>query len=320
MDGAFGHVPRARADCRLTVVIPARDEAATIERTLAALAAQRTLRGDPLDGATYDVLVYANNCTDATAECVRAFARGRQPRIFVAEERLAGEHAHVGTARKRAMDAAAARYGNRRRAVLAATDADTRPAADWVAATLAEIAAADAVMGRIFVDRSDWNALPLHTRRMLLDEDAYQLALARVRALLVPREHDPWPHHWQRSGPSFALTVEAYRRAGGVPPLPALEDIALYDALVQSGARIRHSPRVRVWTSGRTLARARGGFGTRIAAWNEGAAGAELLVEHPDDTLARLTGTALPGRAPLPARAATQLLRQYAASEPISAA
>jgi hypothetical protein len=213
------------------------------------------------------------------------------------------------------MDAAAARYGARRNAVLAATDADTRPARDWVAQILAEIAGADAVMGRIFVEPRDWNALPAHTRRMLRDEDAYQLALSRVRAVLSPCAHDPWPRHWQRSGPSFALRVEAYRLAGGVPPVPVLEDIALYDALAGAGARIRHSPRVRVWTSGRTLSRASGGFGARVADWSAGAVDAEFLVEHPTDTLARMVGGPQSvTHQPIPARDAARLLDQLMTS------
>lgn len=312
MPEAFAAIPPADPRCRLTVVIPARDEAAVIERTLSALASQRTLSGLPLDPSTFDVLVYANNCRDDTAAIVRAFAaRRRAPRIFVAEETLAPAAAHVGAARKRAMDGAAVRYGVRGDAVLAATDADTRPARDWVAQILAEIAGADAVMGRIFVEPRDWNALPAHTRGMLRDEDAYQLALSRMHASLSPCAHDPWPRHWQRSGPSFALRVDAYRLAGGVPPVPVLEDIALYDALVDAGARIRHSPRVRVWTSGRTLSRASGGFGTRVADWSAGAADAVLLVEHPADTVARLTGRA-PSvtHAPIPARDAVRLFDQ----------
>ena len=47
----------------------------------------------------------------------------------------------------------------------------------------------------------------------------------------------------------MAVTVGAYRRVGGIPPLPSLEDVALYDALRAVNARIRHSPAVRVVTS-----------------------------------------------------------------------
>jgi cellulose synthase/poly-beta-1,6-N-acetylglucosamine synthase-like glycosyltransferase len=316
----FVRIPPPRPGCRATVVIPARNEAERIARTLGALAAQRDVDGGPLPRDVFDVLVYANNCDDATAEVARAAAgMHAAPAIHVAEEHLPANVAHIGTARRTAMEAAAARLRNANvpDAILAATDADTVPAPGWIAWTLREMERADAVTGRILIDPVEWAALPAHTRRMLLEENAYLYAVAQLEAQLDPKPYDPWPRHWQRSGPSFAVRVDAYEAAGGVPPVRALEDIALYEALERNGARIRHSLRVRVWTSARLRPRAPGGFGTRIRRWSMvHDAGAPLLVEDPALTVARLRGAdvrAWDERPRVPAPEATAALRQVIA-------
>ncbi len=287
----FACVPVLRPECAATVVIPAHDEAEHIEATLSALVEQRDLDGALFPPARFDVLVYANNCADATASIVRAFAANAPAHaIYVAEEWLAPHIAHIGTARRTAMHAAAGRYTCAgREGVLAGTDADTIPTPTWLAHTLRETAEADAVTGRILVDRSQWAALPEHTRRWMAADDTYLFAVARLESQLRPEIFGPWPRHWQRFGASFAVRVNAYLRAGGVPPVRVLEDVALYDALMRSGARIRQSLHVRVWTSARCVPRAPGGFGTRVATWNiRSADGSPLLVEHPETTLHRI--------------------------------
>jgi hypothetical protein len=150
---------------------------------------------------------------------------------------------------------------------------------------------------------------------MLIEENAYQFAVARLASILAPNAADPWPRHWQRSGPSFAVRVEAYERCGGVPPVRTLEDVALYDALEAAGARIRHSLRVRVVTSGRLRARASGGFGDRISEWSErcGNATAPLLVDDPAVTVARILGDLPPALPPVPVADAYRALRQLIA-------
>ena len=316
----FGTIPPPGDRCRLTVVIPARDEAGNIARTLEALVAQRDFADQALDPSAFDVLVYANNCNDGTATLARAVAqRHPQYALFVAEERLPHNVAHIGTARRAAMNAAAARFAaaGTHDAILVATDADTVAHPQWLAWTVHEMRQADAVMGRVLIDSAEWKALPPSIRTMLAQENAYHFAIARLAALIDPKAHDPWPRHWQRSGPSFAVRLAAYNRAGGVPPVRSLEDIALYDALVQSGARIRHSLRVRVTTSARLQSRAPGGFGSRMTAWR--ALGDEvrpLLVEDPAVTIARLQGADVgpAGHPPsVPATEATAIFRQVIA-------
>jgi len=315
----FAAIPPPRPGCRTTVVIPAHDEAGHIARTLEALAAQRRRDGSPYPADAFDVLVYANNCVDATAAIARATA-ARFPAyaIHVAEEWLPLNVAHVGTARRTAMNFAATRFAAAgvADAVLAATDADTTPTPTWLDWTMHEMQRADAVMGRILVDPHEYAALSPSTRRRLEEENAYHFAVVQLQSLVAPQAHDPWPRHWQRSGPSFAVRAERYDAAGGVPPVRTLEDIALYDALVAIGARIRHSLHVRVHTSARVQSRAEGGFGTRLAEWNRigDVAAAPLLVEHPQTTIARICGEGTDPRLPLvPATEATAVLRDYIA-------
>jgi hypothetical protein len=317
----FAAIPPPHPACRVTVVIPAHDEAGHIARTLTALAQQRRPDGSPLPPDTYDVLVYANNCVDATAEVARRTAQRFADRaIYVAEDWLPLNIAHVGTARRNAMNFAAERFARAgiADAILAATDADTAAAPTWLDRTIHEMQAADAVMGRILVDPADLATLSPGTRRRLEEENAYHFTVAQLESLLAPRAHDPWPRHWQRSGPSFAVRASVYEAAGGVPPVRALEDIALYDALVDLGARIRHSLHVRVFTSARVHSRAAGGFGTRLAEWNRlgDPVAAPLLVEHPHLTIARLSGKGSIGERRLPpirAAEATAVLRDYIA-------
>jgi hypothetical protein len=314
----FADLPPPRPGTRVTVVIPAHDEAAYIGRALGALAAQTDTAGKPLDPDLYDVLVYANNCDDDTAGVVRRFARERPAcAIAVAEEHLPPNVAHIGTARRAAMNAASARLtaAGISGGILAATDADTVVAPTWIAWTLREMERADVVTGRILVEPRDWAALPAAVRAMLSEENAYQFACAQLASILVPDPADPWPRHWQRSGPSFAVRVDAYERAGGVPPVRALEDVALYEALERTGARIRHSLRVRVATSGRFHARAPGGFADRINAWNELCATAPmpLFVEDPEMTVARLRGESVQALPPVPVADAIRGLRQLIA-------
>jgi cellulose synthase/poly-beta-1,6-N-acetylglucosamine synthase-like glycosyltransferase len=325
IDDPFAGVP-LDASCALSVVIPAQNEADHVVATLAALVDQRDATGAPLAPASFDVLVFANNCSDATADVVRAFAAAHPAHaIHVAEASFPPTVAHIGTARRTAMSAAAARFERAgREGILAATDADTVVAPRWIDATLDEMRHADAVLGRILVDRGHEASLPEHTRRMLREENTYQFHVAHLESAIDPAFYGAWPRHWQRSGPSFAVRVSAYERAGGVPPVRVLEDIALYRALVRCGTRMRHSLRVRVTTSARVVPRADGGFGTRVAEWNAtGASGAPLLVERPDLTLARVLRrddrVATDPRDLVPVAEATAALRQMIGSGAIAA-
>lgn len=274
----------------LSVVIPVRNEAAGIERTLASLAHQVNLAGRPLDPSSYEVLLLANNCTDDTAEAARCFAR-RVPHLnlHVAEVSLPPAAAHVGTARRLLMDAACRRVtaSGQKRGVIASTDGDTKAAPDWAAQTLREIeGGADAVGGRIRVERG--RGEDREARLYALRDAAYQRGLALLEHSLDPNPADPWPRHHQFFGGSLAVTAKAYRAAGGLPPLPCLEDVALGDALRRLDARIRHSPAVRVSTSPRQQGRTPLGLSSQLREWGQmGRAGEAHWVQQPAAVVVR---------------------------------
>ena len=262
-------LPPPQAGLQASVIIPAKDEADNLPATLAAFAAQTDLRGCPLPPATFEVIVLANNCDDDTAATVRRVAR-QLPRLalHVAELHLPPDEAHVGQARRLLMDEACHRLQLARRpaGLIASTDADTRVAPTWLAATLAEVeAGADAVGGRILTDSPRLGACPV--RRTQLRDAAYHLMRTRLERLLDPNPADPWPCHHQHYGASLALTARAYLLVGGLPAVRFLEDEALWQALRRHDLRLRHSPNVQVLTSDRQSGRVEVGLSWQLQQW-----------------------------------------------------
>jgi len=251
------------------VVIPAKDEADNLPATLAALATQVDEQGWALSPHSYEVIVLANNCQDATAHVVRQAAEAYpQLVLHVVERILPPAEAHVGKARRLLMDEAARRLQSvgRPHGIIASTDADTRVAPTWLANIATEIAVgADAVCGRIMTEAP---ALGNYlVRRYYLRDAAYRLLATQLEYLLDPNLTDAWPRHHQHFGASFALTAAAYELVGGVPEVPYLEDEALYQALCRHDLRVRHSPNVRVTTSARYEGRVAVGLSWQLREW-----------------------------------------------------
>lgn len=274
-------LPPPAARLQACVIIPAKDEAHHLPATLAALAAQTELAGTPLPSDSFEVIVLANNCLDATAAAVRhAAARHPGLALHVAELQLPKDLAHVGQARRLLMDAAAQRLAATAgpQGLILSTDADTLAAPDWLAACRAEVAAgAAAVGGRILTrpaapapdllaDEADYLA-PLAVRRTQLRDATYQLLRNQLECLLDPCASDPWPRHHQHFGASLAVTVAAYHQVGGLPVVRYLEDEALWRALCRHGLPVRHSPRARVSTSARQQGRVEVGLSWQLREW-----------------------------------------------------
>ncbi len=89
-------LPPPRAGLRVSVIIPAKDEAANLPATLTSLAAQTNWRGRALPPNTFEVIVLANNCADATATVVRRQAWRYLGQIGAARPGLGqGGFAHI---------------------------------------------------------------------------------------------------------------------------------------------------------------------------------------------------------------------------------
>ncbi len=260
------------SSCRMTVAIPAKNERAFIWRALAAFADQRDERGERFDPRTFDVIVYCNDCSDDTAVRARRFAReAAAVSIHVVDARLPLAEAHVGTARRNALELAVRRFEAARRpgGIVASTDADSIVDTRWVATILREMRGADAVAGHVTIDAAERDAM-LAPLRLLYDRElVYRRELGFAEARFDPRPYDPFPRHDTFVGANFATTISAYRRAGGLAPLARLEDLAFARALERVDARIRHSYDAKVVTSARSIARVDGGFGSFLTELSE---------------------------------------------------
>jgi len=268
---SFESLPPPSPLLRASVVVPARDEECGVTRALDALAHSCDHLGRRLDPHTWEVLLLCNNCRDDTARVARQWsARRPDVALHVVEGWFDKGEANIGTVRRALMDAACARLESLAGAALprliASTDADTRVARDWLWENARAIeAGAEAVGGRILVEPDG----DRQTRRTYLFDTAYRLFAARLESALDPQHFDPWPRHFQFFGASLSLTPRAYRKVGGIPSVPCLEDMALERELVRADVPIRHSPRVRAFTSARHNGRVACGLSSQLRQWNE---------------------------------------------------
>lgn len=240
---------------RVVVAIPARDESERIGPCLAALNKQT----QPPNA----VVLVLNNCTDDTQSIAQAMAPDLGFRLDIVNCVLPPEQANAGCARRMAMEIAAEQAGEH--GVLLTTDADSIVPPDWVAACLAGLrAGADVVCGRAVIDPTEAALIPAH----LHADDALECRLIalldQLAWVLDPEPHDPPPRHTEASGASIAVSVRAYRRAGGIPAIPSGEDRAFVRALWMLDARVRHDPGIQVIVSGRVIGRAEGGMADAI--------------------------------------------------------
>jgi hypothetical protein len=238
------------------VGIPVQNEERFITNCLFALARQPTT-------FRHGVVLLLNNCTDDTSMIVRALAPHLPMPVLAINTTLPSEMANAGCARHLVMQSAAqfASPGS----ILMTTDADGQVSSNWIATNLAAFhAGADAVAGRAELDSADARQLPTRLQEDDARECKYDQLLDEIRSKLDPDPADPWPRHTEDSGASIAVTLEAYMKVGGFPPVPVGEDRAFVGALRRVDTRIRHSPDVCVVVSGRISGRAVGGMADTI--------------------------------------------------------
>ncbi|MCO5103941.1 MAG: glycosyltransferase [Burkholderiaceae bacterium] len=214
----------------IAIVVPAHNESQRIGRCLSSL--QQAARCPRLGAEPVRIFVVADACTDATAR----IAEQQGAEVLPCQARSVGVARALGA---NAALAAGARW-------LAFTDADSVVAEDWIAQQLAQ--GCDAVCGTVQVDNwRAWgrlrSAMRAHFAKTYVDADG----------------------HRHIHGANLGVSAVAYRRAGGFAALASSEDVALVQALQDSGARIAWSAAPRVRTSARKRYRAPGGFGATLA-------------------------------------------------------
>jgi glucosyl-3-phosphoglycerate synthase len=243
-------------DVRSVVVVPARDEQDTIGACLRALA------GQTIGLSAFEAIVVLDACRDETARVVADTAA----ELGLSLRSLEGPGAGAGAARRAGMEAAAARLLalGHPDGLIACTDADSRPARDWLERQLAHTrGGARAIAGLIELDPDERDMLPAAVLRRRERDAAARLQ--RVRRL------DPAADHHHFAGASIGITATAYRDVGGLEPLTALEDAAFAVRLADHDIPILRPRDVRVHTSARSHGRAARGLAVdlEVSIWSE---------------------------------------------------
>lgn len=244
------------------IAIPACNEEERVANCLAALAVQRDMEGHRVPPTAYQVVLYANNCSDGTADVARQARDVMAMRIEVVEAEASAQRSAAGLARGIAMDLAADKLETEglTKGVILTTDADSVAASTWLATNWREFdRGADCVAGYIDAQPPELIGLGRDFQNRGFLEEHYHAIVAEIFTMLDPRPHDPWPNHQVSSGASLGITLQMYRAIGGLPRLAAGEDAALTLAVECAGGKVRHAMDVCVSTSCRLDGRAAGG-------------------------------------------------------------
>ncbi len=266
------------------VVVPVRNEEALLPSALHSLAEQRTITGDRLAHDLYEVILLINNSSDRSYQVARSFQRLYPTfQLHIAQRNFDKSRAHIGYVRRLLMDEASRRLqsiGGADKPILS-TDSDSRVAPNWIAQNQAELAqGAQAVGGRIVVLPCEQDVLYLPARDLHKYDHSYRRLVSWTEARFDPEPHDPWPRHHHHFGASLAVTPRVYEAVGRLPPRRCLEDLAFYTALIRNDVPLRHSNRVKVFTSGRLTGRARFGLSRQLRDWQDcGKRGLHMPVE-----------------------------------------
>lgn len=272
---------RATASWKPAIAVPARNEEERLPHLLEALGRQTWCQSE----GALTVTVVLNNCSDRSAAVARsAAADWSHLQLDLIEVEYEPGAAHVGSARRLAMDRALASVrGSSAQAVIMTTDADAVPEPNWVTANLkAHAEGADLVGGLIIGDPDEEALLGSGFRRRAALQAEYAELADRLTALIDPLPHDPWPRHHDHTGASLSVRGDVYEAVGGLPVLPFREDLGLVTRARALGFRLRHDPSVRVCVSARLEGRAPGGMADTLKAWADAAReGQPQLVEAP---------------------------------------
>lgn len=258
-------------DLQFSIVVPARNEEDLLPSCLRALAEQKTLSGGRVSHEMYEVILLINNTTDRSRQVAESF-RHLYPsfRLHIAERTFSKSKAHIGHVRRLLMDEACARLemaGHPSGAILS-TDADSEVASNWIARNQEELAkGVEAVGGRVILPTCEKEILDPTTRELYRYDHLYRRLVCWIENRYDPEPHDPWPRHHQHFAASLAVKVETYKTVGRLPPRRCFEDIAFYGGMIRRDIRLRHSNKVKVFTSARLAGRTRAGLSTQLSDW-----------------------------------------------------
>ncbi|MBT2887194.1 glycosyltransferase, partial [Streptomyces sp. McG5] len=220
----------------LVIAVPAHDEAASLPAALRSI--RRALAFDGLPGVRETHLVVAADaCEDATA----AVAARHGARVVEVA------HGKAGAARAAAVEHALRLCrAPAEETWIVTTDADCVVRPSWLARQLEAAGQGwDCVLGTIRIA-----PLPPVPAALRVRHDAHYFADRAGPGWVHPHVH----------GANLGVRADAYRAAGGFPPVACGEDRALVEALPGT-ARVLRTDACPVLTSGRTTPRAPGGFG-----------------------------------------------------------
>ncbi|MEE2951283.1 MAG: glycosyltransferase [Pseudomonadota bacterium] len=246
--------PIAEGAVRYAACIPVRNEAAHIGRCLAAL------NGEFARAAHSLVLI--NDSDDESAEIVTGkIARGECAATAVTVRWQEGLGS-APRARALAFELALSIAPNAR---LLSTDGDTLVCPGLLRAYDACFEAGfDLVCGRIGFLPEEAACLPPADPQRDAAIRAYRDASREIGALCFPDPDNPFPHHGNIGGANFAITSEAYRKAGPIPLVAFGEDRALRRRCEAHGLRISYADGPRVETSCRLDRPATGGLAAEL--------------------------------------------------------
>ncbi len=250
-------------DARIVFAVPAKDEEENMATCLAAFEHQVDAEGYPLDSSLFEVLVLINNTTDDTIN--RALAARRHPGIHIVSVDLPPHYAHIGWARRLAME-----WGSQRLVqnghpdgILVSTDADSQLAPDFVTELMQTFASPnvhaagamllvkDEIGGPVFDNLRTYFSLEKQLRQRAQREVAFDLV------------------HSHFSGAGFAVRQQMYAEVGGLSPLPYNEDKYFYQKLLQRDACIKMNDRLIIYTSSRMAGRTEWGMAAQLMKWKK---------------------------------------------------
>lgn len=222
---------------RVLIVVPARDEAATLGACIESIASARAALAERLPGVEVRVVVIADACIDDSAELARS----------AGADVIEIDAASVGAARRAGIEHGLAGWraaGELERAWVAMTDADSTMPRSWLLDHLdAAHRGADLHVGRV-------------------EPDAAQLTATALAAWHAA--HDTLAPGSAVHGANLGVRAIALERIGGVAPMRLHEDVDLVARLRAAGAVIDDRRRPPVRTSGRTRSRVEGGFASYL--------------------------------------------------------